>query len=65
MAISLQDYEHAAKTVKSGHDTVAVVAGQRFVVESSPGGADVLDVTCPAGKAWSVRVIVEITETDA
>ena len=47
---------------------IALAAGEKFRVQKFVGGeiVDVLaDVTCPQGKAWEVRVIVEITETDA
>ena len=66
MAITLTDYEHAAKTVKSGDDLFALAPGEKVRVQKQVGGetVDVLALTtCPAGKSWSVRVIVEITET--
>ncbi len=28
-------------------------------------GEEILNETCPVGKVWVARVIVEITETDA
>lgn len=63
--MELTDYTWLAKVVKAGHeDNVPVVAGQRVRVETSPDGIEILDVECPADKAWSVRIIVEITETD-
>ena len=65
MAIVLGDHIHTAKVVKSGHDIMEMVAGQSVKVETSPEGAELLNAECPAGKAWSVRVIVEITEIDA
>ena len=55
----------AAGTIKAGHDTVAVTAGQSLKIETSPNGGEVLDAECPAGKAWSVKVDVTITEVDA
>ena len=65
MAIELAEYEWAAKLVKSGSDVVDVAAGQSIKIETTPEGEEVLDAECPAGKAWSVRVIVEIEESDA
>ena len=55
----------AAGTIKAGHEAVALTAGQSLKIETSPNGEDVLDIECPAGKAWSVQVDVTITETDA
>lgn len=65
MAIELTEYEWTARLVKSGDDVFDVVAGKSVEVAYwAPGRTIVLDETCPEGKAWSVRVIVEITETD-
>lgn len=64
MAIILIECETLARLVKSGEGDVLLVAGQSVKVETSPGGEELLNVECPAGKAWSARVIVEITETD-
>lgn len=55
----------AAGTISAGHEAVTVEAGQSLKIETSPVGGEVLDVECPAGKAWSVQVDVTITETDA
>lgn len=66
MAIVLEDHAHTAKLVKAGHDAaIEVSAGMHLRVETSPGGEDVLDAECPAGKAWVAKVTVEIIETDA
>jgi len=55
----------AAGTVKSGHTAMVLTVGQSLKIETSPNGYEVLDIECPAGKAWSVKVDVTITETDA
>jgi len=55
----------AAGLIKSGHETISVVAGQSLKIETSPDGVEVLDAECPAGKAWSVKVDVTTTEVDA
>lgn len=44
--------------------SVLLAAGQSLRIETTPNGIEVLDTECPAGKVWSVRVIVEVTETD-
>jgi len=63
--MELTTNEVLAALIKNGHEVVEAAAGQSLKIETSPDGDDILDVECPAGKAWSVRVIVEITETDA
>lgn len=66
MAIVLRDYTQTATTFKSGQESnIPVAAGQILRIETSPGGAEILDVEVPVGKAWSVRIIVEVHETDA
>ena len=54
-----------AGLIKAGHETVALAAGTSMKIETSPNGVEILDVECPAGKAWSVKLDVTITETDA
>jgi len=53
---------------KWGQEIIALDAGQKFRIQKwtdAEGIVDVLaEVTVPAGKAWSVGVIVDITETD-
>jgi len=63
--MELTTNEVQAALIKNGSDVVEVAALQSLKIETSPGGEDILDAECPAGKAWSVRIIVEITETDA
>lgn len=65
MAIILTDHATPGRVVKSGSDSVNVPVGASLVVETTPDGAEVLSATCPAGKIWNARIIVEITETDA
>ena len=66
MAIVLTEYDWPVRLMKSGRaDDVGIVAGQRLVIETSPGGKEVMDAVCPVGKAWNVTIIVEIEETDA
>lgn len=42
---------------------IAIPAGQKLVIETSPGGSEILDVTVPAGKEWTVTISVSIDET--
>jgi len=54
-----------AGLIKAGHETIAVAVGQSLKIETSQDGAEFLNIECPAGKAWSVKLDVTITETDA
>lgn len=66
MAINLVEHEWPQKLVRSGQaDFFPMTVGKNLKIETSPGGEELLNETCPAGKAWSVRIIVEIEETDA
>ena len=41
-------------------------AGKRFRIQAQmPDLQDVLDVTVPAGKHWSIGVVISVVETDA
>ena len=51
-----------ASTVMEDSETFSVAAGQSLKVETSPGGDDILDVECPAGKAWSVDITITVRE---
>ena len=66
MAIKLTDYVWTAKVVKAGQaDAVSIPPGKSLKIETLPAGEEVLDITCPQGKSWMARIIVEIVETDA
>ena len=56
-----------AHTQKFGTDTFAVAAGKQLQIRYQEGEEiiAVLTEAVPAGKAWSVSIIVDITETDA
>ena len=65
MAIVLVEEDRPARTVRSGADTFTIAAGTRLVVETSPGGGEILDTVVPAGKSWLVTASVYILETAA
>ena len=65
MPMELETFVITPATLRRDDATFAVSAGQSVKIETSPGGEEILAVECPAGKAWSARIIVEITETDA
>lgn len=63
--MELTEYVTEAKVVRSGDETVVMPAGKRLKIETLPLGVEILDVVVPAGKQWSARIIVELTETNA
>lgn len=52
-------------TFKWGSSADQVIAGQALKIETTPDGVEILNATCPAGKAWNVRVDIYIDELDA
>lgn len=63
--LTLLDRQVTAQTVHYGSATFAVPVGKTLKIETSPAGVDVLTATCPAGKAWTANVVVQIVESDA
>ena len=68
MPITLKEYSSPAIMIKSGQcNDVPLVTGDWLQIRH--GNLSVptteLQVQCPDGKAWNVRIIVEISETDA
>ena len=55
----------ARKLLNGDQKNIALTAGQRLVIETSPGGSEILDVAVPPGKSWIVGVGVQIEEHDA
>ena len=52
-----------ARTKLTGEQgDLVVAAGQTLVIETSPGGVEVLSAECPAGKTWRVSISVSIDE---
>ena len=45
-----------------GSEEVSMAAGKTIRVETSPAGEEILDMTVPEGKAWSVSVTISIAE---
>ena len=68
MAIELTEHDWPAKLLKVGQMEGLELPSTEWVwLQHGPAADPVTDllVEVPADKAWSVRVIVEITETDA
>jgi len=51
--------------INNNNDDLPVMAGQSIKLETSPDGEEPVNETCPRGKAWSVKVFIIVTETDA
>ena len=55
-----------AYLLKRGDETFALESGKRLRVQKfAPGAVDVLDVTVPAGKDWTITMTIQIEERDA
>jgi len=64
--MDLAETSSPARVIKRGYQSgVSVVAGKSLRIETTPGGSEILDEECPAGKAWTVSVNVTIKEVDA
>ena len=53
-----------ASVIRYGSDEFECAAGKSLKIETGPGGMEILNQECPAGKKYTVRVSVQITETD-
>ncbi len=51
-----------AVTVKKGQEVYQLPAGQGIRVQTGPPEVDQLEEVCPAGKVWTVTVMVRIDE---
>jgi len=54
-------------TLYRGDETFVLEAGRKLIIKDRDGGdgTERFKETVPAGKKWSVRLLLEITETDA
>ena len=65
MAMTLKQESRPARVMLSGTETVEVAAEKDIQIRYwGPGAVDVLAVTVPAGKVWTVTFNVHIVETD-
>jgi len=58
------DHVVAAVRFQTGGE-FEMTATQRLIVETTPAGREYVEEACPPGKKWTVRISVDITETDA
>jgi len=61
---SLVPAQVAKKVISGQASGIAVAAGQKLVIETSPGGDEIFEGTVPGGKQWVATVWVTIEETD-
>ena len=62
MAIEWEDTP-AKKESTRVSDHITVEPGQSLRIETSPSGAEVLNVTCPMSETWDVHFVYKITAT--
>jgi len=65
MDMTSEQVAYAATWTHTGEQVFMASAGQFLKIETSPGGVEILNYECPAGKAWTVHVTVSISETNA
>jgi hypothetical protein len=53
------------KELYQGSQTVTVAAGKALRMETTPGGAEILDIETAAGKSRQYTIYVTCVETDA
>jgi len=56
--------ESPARIQYQGDGTFNIPGEQSLIIETSPGGLDVLDEEVPSGKRWIVTIRLSITEQD-
>ena len=61
MALTLEEVSPAGARVVAGSDEFEVAEGGHVIIETSPGGAEILDYVAPAGGAI-VNISLTITE---
>jgi len=61
--MNLTEQSLPARESKFGQDEFQAIGGQSLLIETSPMGAEILDVAVPAGKVWDVEVTVRIVES--
>lgn len=62
--MELNESTITAKKEISGSDIINVSAGQSLKIETSPNGEETVDMECPEGKQWQVKIDIVVLETD-
>lgn len=53
-----------ARTRYEGEAAFTMPTGQILKIETTPDGSEILNVVVPVGKAWSVRIRVDVEEAN-
>jgi len=63
--MDLRDMSVKARSIQAGNSAFVATDGQVVKIETSPQGEEILNLTVPEGKVWSISVNLQITEVDA
>lgn len=63
--MDLSQHTRAASVSYRGETTVVMPAGAKLRFQNTDGQGHFFDETVPEGKEWSVRITVNVIETDA
>ena len=63
--IILELAEVPHQVTRLGRKILVLTAGMHLKIETSPGGAELLDAVVPEGKTWQVDINLVITDNDA
>ncbi|KKN86842.1 hypothetical protein LCGC14_0264010 [marine sediment metagenome] len=64
MGTVLLNEEKTNRTDFRGAASELLAAGQFLKIETTPAGVEMLNAQVPVGKKWTIRVWVNIVETD-
>lgn len=63
--MELDKVDRPAKIILIGKGVYNIAAEKTLKIETSPDGEEILNEEVPQGKKWSVRLTINIDETDA
>jgi len=63
--MELSQHARDASVSYRGETTIVMPAGAKLRFQNTDGEGNFLDETVPTGKEWSVRIAVNVAETDA
>lgn len=49
----------------AGNTTVQIPGGKNLIIETTPGGVEIMNIPIPTGKSWNTRIQVNVSEIDA
>lgn len=62
--MQLNTFTVPASVKKAGQGSYVIAPEQSFKIETSPDGEDILDISPPAGKKWTISCKINIEESD-